>query len=180
MFTRFKFLFFLILASALLNCSWNPTKWDNFEVRKEATTKIPAGTLLDQLVSQFAFVGFEGFDFSQSQEIQNKGIPKDHIESVHMKSFRIQVQSPDSGNLNFLKSIQFYVQADGLPKIPIAWSDSIPLNQRDILLHIDGNAELAPYVKKSSLSITSEGKGERPAVETELKAIVIFDVDAQL
>lgn len=136
--------------------------------------------MVDQLLGELSFAGFDGLDLSQSQTFRNQGYGKDDIDSVHIVSFTLTVTAPDAGNFDFLQRIAFSVEAEGLPPVEIARLDPIPEGQREIELQVDSSIELLPYVVAPSMTITTQATGTRPAEETTVDASVVFGVDVNV
>lgn len=169
----------LLAASAVffaITCSG----LDNIDIPIEAQTVVPEGTVVDQLLGQLSFAGFEGFDIAQSQEFQNQGYTRDEIDSVRIISFTLSVVSPSSGDFDFLDRIAFFAESDGLPRVQIAMLDPVPAGQDFIELEVDSSVELADYASADSMTITTEATGTRPDMETTVAAEVILDVDVNV
>lgn len=151
---------------------------DNIDISAGGKATIPKASLLDELLGAVPFSGFDKVDFSET--FKNQGVTADQVDSVHIKAFTIIIESPDSGNFDFLKSVHFYAQAAGLPKVEIASMATVPQGKREIDLEVENDAELKPYVTAPSMQITSEVEGKRPDQETVLGAAVVLDVDIHI
>ena len=139
--------------------------------------------ILDSLLSsegyrvKLASTGEEGFDITQSQEFRNQGYTKDQVDSVRMKRFTLTITSPQGADFDFIDSIAFYAESDGLPRVLVAELDPVPDGQSEIILDVNTEVELQPYVIAESMTITTEATGLRPEQETTVDANVVFDVD---
>ena len=166
-----------ILLIALLATAVTCSGLDDISVEARGTTTIPAGTVLDELLGQVSFAGFDGFDISESQEFRNQGYTKDDVDSVRIASFTLTVAAPASGNFDFLQRIAFSVEAEGLPSLEIARLDPVPDGQSVIELEVDSSVDLQPYVVAPSMTITTASTGTRPPQETTVEANAVFAVD---
>lgn len=153
---------------------------DNISVPATGRSVIPQRTVLDELLGNLAFVGFEGFDISQSQEFRNQGYSKEQVDSVRMESFTLTIESPATANFDFLQSIRFHASADGLPQVEIARLDAIPPGSNVLELEVDTTVELQPYVIAPSVTITTTATGTRPPEETTIEAVAMFDIDVNV
>jgi hypothetical protein len=151
---------------------------DNIDVSVGGKASIPKSTLIDKLLGSVAFGGFDSVDFTT--ELKNQGVTKNDVDAVHLKTMTLAVESPDTGNFDFIQSVHFFAQADGLDKVEIASMDSIPKGKRQLDLIVNANADLKPYVVAPSMRILSEVQGARPAEDTTVAASVVLDVDVHI
>lgn len=165
---------YVVVAAAMLLVS-TCSSADNVVVEESSQAVIPARTIVDEFVGTLG-LGFENFDIDQSDEFQNGGYSKDQIDSVRVLSIRLEVLSPDGGNFDFLDSISFYAEAEGLPRIQIASLAAIPEGERVLEMNID-DAQLVEYVVSPSVTISTDATGTKPAEQTTIKGDIIFDVD---
>lgn len=165
-----------VALAALVTCSG----LDNIEVEATGTTVVPEASILDEVLGQLSFAGFDSFDISQSQEFRNQGYSKDQVDSVRLERFSLTVRDPDDGNFDFLDRIAFTVTAEGLPPVEIASLDPVPVGASRIELDVVAGVELQPYVLAPSLTIETTASGRRPAVETTVDASVVFDIDVNV
>lgn len=153
---------------------------DNITVTAEGQAVIPQRTVIDELIGTLAFTGFEGLDLTQSQEFRNQGYSKDQVDSVHISSFTMAIQSPQGANFDFLSSIRFYASADGLPEVLIAELDPVPRGVSTLELVVDSTLELRPYVIAPSVTITTSATGTRPPDETTVNADADFEIEVNV
>lgn len=153
---------------------------DNLDITATGRAVIPQRSVLDELLGTLSFAGFEGFDISQSQEFRNQGYTKDQIDSVQISSFTLTIESPAGASFDFLRSIRFIAQADGLPDVEIAHLDSVPAGATVLDLDVDDSLELEAYVTAPSITITTTANGMRPPEETTVRATAVFDIDVSV
>jgi hypothetical protein len=165
-----------VVLLALITCGG----LDTFDVEESATTTIQGAGVLGVALNQaLGFTGFDNIDISDSNEFENQGVTKDDVDSVKVQAITLRVTSPTNGNFDFLESIEFYVDAAGLPKKLIALRDNIPDGQSEIELDVR-DIELRDYVVKDAMSITAQGSGEVPVDDTTIKADVVMAVDVNV
>jgi hypothetical protein len=78
---------------------------------------------------------------------------KDLIEKINLVSMTLKIESPTSGNFNFLKNIELFINADGLEEVKMAYK----LNMQDnnlVELNLDVNdTDLKEYIKKDKFQL---------------------------
>jgi hypothetical protein len=151
---------------------------NNIDVSAGGKATIPKSTLIDKLLGSVAFGGFDSVDFTT--EFKNQGVTKGDVDAVHLKTMTLDVESPDTGSFDFIQSVHFFAQADGLDKVEIASIDSIPKGKKHLDLIVNASADLKPYVVAPSMRILSEVQGARPDQDTTVAASVVLDVDVHI
>lgn len=147
-----------------------------FDVPVSSETTIKGAGLVGQLVDAFGpFAGFTAMDLTDTREFKNQGIDRNQVESVRLKSLRLSATEPSGADFDFLSSLAFHVEADGLPKRRVASLSPIPRDAGVLELALD-DVELAPYVAAPSMSLTTEASGNPPARDTKVKAEAVFRV----
>lgn len=105
----------------------------------------------------------------------------DLVEQIILRELSLAVQSPSGGTLSFLKSVDIYAMAEGLPAVRVAYKDQVPDNVGSTLsLDVTG-AELKEYFTKEKytlrITVTSD---EAVAEEHSVNAHGVFFVDAKI
>ena len=164
----------MLACGAITGCSGI----DNFSVPVDAEAKIPAATILDQLLDPLTFGALESIDFTQ--ELKNQGVTKSDVDSVHMQAFSLTIKAPAGQNFDFMDSVSFSVETDGQPKSLVAKMDPVPKGVTALDLTVEKGLELAPYVVAPSMRMTTSVTGKRPMQETTIGAHVVFDIDVNV
>jgi len=78
---------------------------------------------------------------------------KDLIDNASLKTIVLEINDNASQNFNFLKGIEIYLKADGLPTLRIAWKNILQnLSENSLQLeHLSDN--LSEYFKKDKVQI---------------------------
>jgi hypothetical protein len=160
-------------AFATLTCG---SDLDNVEVESDGRAMIPAGSVVDQLLGDLAFTGFDDIDVSQSQELENQGYTEDQIDSVHLESITLTISAPAGGDFDFLDQIAFFVEAEGEERVEIARLSPVPAGQTELDVPV-ADVELLPYVVAPAMTVTTEATGSAPDQDTTVDAHLVFDVD---
>jgi hypothetical protein len=163
----------LPLLLALVTCS----EADNVTVDADGEAIVPGGGVLDDLLGQLDFAGFDDVDLAQSEALQNQGYTEDDIDSVHLVSLDLEIAAPAGATFDFLERIAFFVEADGLPRVEIAQLDEVAAGSTELALVVVADVELRPYVVAEAMTVTSEVTGSRPDDDTTVAAHLAFDVD---
>lgn len=169
---RHRFAFAAVVLASL-TCG---SDVDNVEVESEGRAMIPGGTVIDQLLGDLAFSGFDDIDVSQSQELENQGYTEEQIDSVRLDSLTLTVSAPAGGDFDFLESIAFFVEAEGEERVEIARLSPVPDGQTSLDVPV-ADVELLPYAVAESMTVTTEATGSAPDEDTTVDAHLVFDVD---
>lgn len=153
---------------------------DTFEVTQDSTATIPQGSILEQLLGDIGFGDLIAFDISQTQEFKNQGAKKSEIDSVHLTLLRLEIVDPPTGeDFTFLDSLDFYVEAEGLPKVRIASGGPFTAGDTVVDLVLD-DVDLAPYATAPSMDITTDASGHRPDTDITIQGTIKFVVDVNV
>lgn len=151
---------------------------DHIDVTAGGQAAISHATLVDTLLGNLSFAGFDKVDFAE--EFQNQGVSKGQVDSVRLQTFTLTVEAPAGGSFDFLTSVAFFAEADGVDKVEIASMSEIPKGMKVLHLVVNADAELEPFVVAPSMRITSEVQGSRPSEDTTVSAEVVLDVDVHI
>lgn len=165
----------LFIAAAIL--PFGCDEIDNFDVPVSGSAVIPKATLLDELLGLVPFDGFDEISFERA--FANQGVAEDQVDSVRVRTFTLVIESPSDGSFDFLEGISFFASAEGLPEVRIASAEAIAAGARSIELTVD-DVELEAYATAPSMVVRGEVEGQRPDVETRVRADVVFDVDVTI
>jgi hypothetical protein len=154
------------------------TGLDNIDVATRGETTIE-GSVLGSLLGQISFTGFEGIDVSDSQNFQNQGYTKDQIDSARLKVFTLSVESPATGDFNFLSRVSFFAESEGLPRVEIARMEEVPRDVRVLEMEIL-DVELVDYAAADAMTITTVATGTSPEEDTTIAANVVLDIDVNV
>lgn len=152
---------------------------DTFAVSESSQATIPPGGLVEQLAGDVGFGDFVKFDITDSRQLQNQGVTRDQIDSVRVDALRLEVLSPQGGDLSFLENLEFFVEAPGEERRRIAYGGPFPQGQSTVSLELD-DVELAPYAAAESMTITTSVEGTRPDEETTVEATIELMVDVNV
>lgn len=95
---------------------------------------------------------------------------KDLIEKLYLNTLHLKILKPEGEDFSILKSIEIYIEADGLTAEKIAWLDDVPSNLSTIELKTS-STDLTPYIMKNSFNLK---------INTTTDELNIKDYDIQI
>ena len=79
--------------------------------------------------------------------------------------------------LDFIQSVKFYAEAEGLPRVLVASSNDFA-GETSVEMDVESELELKPYVVAPAMTLSAEVEGKRPQEDTEITADVTLTIDA--
>lgn len=84
----------------------------------------------------------------------------DLVEQIKLTQLDLSVKTPEGGTLTFLKSVDIYARAEGLPEVRVAYKDQVPADVGATLSLDVTDADLTEYFKKTTyqlrISVTAD------------------------
>lgn len=138
----------IILAFALFSCE-KIDELTKFTVTDEFETTITAGpaSLLP------ADIETPPVSTNAEKELSNNNSRIDMIESVKMKNMQFYLFNPEGRSFDFLRDVELFISADGLPEKKIAFASNIPDSVTNLLQLTCEDVELEQYIKKGTYRI---------------------------
>ncbi len=96
---------------------------------------------------------------------------KDMVEEIRLTSLELNVISPDNQTFSFIKSIEVFIVAEGLPKIRVAQQDNVPEDIGQTLTLETSEDDLKEYIKKDKFELS---------VETVTDEVISQDIDIEV
>lgn len=84
---------------------------------------------------------------------ESKDTRKDLVNQIKLKKLDLTLTSPNNSDFTFLKSIEIFITADGLPEQKIAWNEDVPANIGNYLELETTGEDLKEYIKKDQFSL---------------------------
>ncbi len=144
-------------------------------VREESRVLVERGTLVENLVADLGFESFLDLDLTETEELANQGVEPGDIREVFLVDFVLEATAPAGADLAFIDSLDVLVSAPGFPEVVIAHQDDFPQGVAVVALDLEP-VDLTPYTVSQSMSITTDVRGHRPEVDTEVEARFAIDV----
>ncbi len=87
------------------------------------------------------------------QQFAIKDTRKDLIQSIKLKQLTLTITDPSTQTFSFLKSVDVYISAPGLPETQVAHKDNIPANVGNTLDLDLFDVELRDYIKADNFNL---------------------------
>ncbi len=140
-----------------------------FNVSQESEIVVEQGTPLEALLGDLTFGEFSDLDITSRDVVQNQGVEPGDINEVRLTELVLTATDPDDADLSFISTLDFFVEADGLPQELVASQDDFPEGQAVVPLELE-DLDLTEYALKDSMTLTTDVSGGRPEVDTTVLA----------
>jgi hypothetical protein len=138
----------LLVAVSLFSCK-KLNKLTQFNLTYDESITIPANSAIN-----LPFV-IQTPDMTTNSEstFEVNDTRKDLIQEIKLTQMVLTINTPASGNYNFLKDIILYINADGLDEVKLAWQENIPNdNVKQLTLNVS-NADIKEFIKKDQFNL---------------------------
>lgn len=152
-------------------------KFTNFFLETDYVVKVPASPFasipIDLVTPEISTHSEEKFSENKTRA--------DLVQHIELIQLDLSVKSPEDGTLSFLKSIDIYARAEGLPEVRVAYKDVVPDDVgATMMLDVTG-ADLTEYFKKEKYQLRISVVSDEVVKEDyEVNAHGKFKVDAKL
>lgn len=151
-------------------------EFTQFDLNYDATVVLPANSVINLPLNLFT----PDITTNYEEKFSANDTRKDLIEEITISAIDIIVQKPQGQTLDFLKSIEVYISADGLDEIEVASKYDIPDGLTSLGLDYS-KANLKDYVTKESIKLRIKTvMDESLNQDTELKINTRFRVNAKI
>ena len=142
----------------------------NTEIEVEATS--PLSTPFDILSPEVKT--------NAEAEFQANETAKDHVEYIELRDLELTILSPSDQNFDFLKSIELFINADGVAEQRIAYKNEVPEGQDELILETV-STDLKEYIKSESFELRVETVTDESYTEDiRINVYSNFFVDAKI
>jgi hypothetical protein len=160
----------ILLGMGSLLVAWSCAgRLFTLRIRDDATTVVPRGTIVEQLVGDMGFGDFFEMDLMNSEELRNQGVEPGDLVSAELTAFALEAVSPEGSDLAFLERVSLFVEAPGLPRVLLASADAFEPGETRVVFDVTGE-DIVDHVTSRSLTLTTSVRGRRPAQDTTVKA----------
>lgn len=173
-----KTLLLFSLFICFVNCDKDILdKLTQFDIDNQSEFTIASTTIINTPIS----LDTPDVTSNSSSEFSNNNTNANLVESIKLKHLKLNILSPSDADFNFLKSIQIFINADGLEEIEIAKLEDLENLNLTVLDLEPTGVELKEYIKKDSYSLrVSTVTDETIAQDYEIQANSSFRVDAKI
>lgn len=171
-----KKIFVLLLALSFISCDVID-KLTHFDIDNETSFTVPSTTIVNAPLN----LNTPNVTTNSSSEFDNNNTNSDLVESIKLSSLNLTINSPTDGNFNFLKSVQIYINADGLDEAEIANIFDLEDDGLNSINLNSTNIELREYIKKDHYTLRVNTVTDQTiAQDHEITANSTFRVDAEI
>lgn len=165
----------IIALISLASCK-TLDKLTMFDLKYDASFTIPKNAIVDMPID----LNSPEVATNTEEEFAIHNTRKDLIESIKLKSLMLEIETPRY-NFSFLKSVELFLKADGLPEIKIAERMLIPDDVGNQLQLDVTDAELSEYLKKDKISMRVKTVTDEQLTEDlRVRIYSVFRVDAKI
>jgi hypothetical protein len=151
-------------------------EFTKFNLNYDATVVLPANSVINLPISLFT----PDITTNYEDQFSSNDTRKDLVQEITIDGISIVVQKPQGQTLDFLKSIEVYISADGLDEIQVASKYDIPDGLTTLQLdYVSDN--LKDYITKESIKLRVKTIMDKTLnQDTELKVNTRFKVNAKI
>lgn len=171
-------LLFLLTIPFLFNSCKEIDELTKFDMEYDSKITIESSTLLFDTPISFSTPDVQT---NSESTFESNNTKKDLVEAVTLKNASLTVAAPDHGDFGFLKSIEVFLKAEGLPEIKVAWKSNIPDDAGNQLNLETSPENLREYIvqDKFTLKVTTV-TDETINADHEIAIKSLFHVDAKI
>ena len=167
---------FLGLLLLLSGCK-KANELTKFDINYTTTATIPSSTGLNIPFN----IATPDIETNTDSKFQINNTRKDKVESITLKKLELVLKSPSTGNFNFLKSIEVYINAEEIQELKAAWKEPITEDGVTKLLLDVSSADLLPFILKSEFGLRLRTVTDELIMsDQEIEINSTFTVDAKL
>mgnify|MGYP001224225857 CR=1 FL=1 len=105
----------------------------------------------------------------------------DLVDKITLKSLKLNILSPDTGNFNFLKKAKVYLLVNGKPETMVAGIDAVPASKLRTLDLEVSNTNLKDYILNDVFRLSIVGETDEPTnAPLQIEAVAVFTVDTKI
>jgi hypothetical protein len=115
------------------------------------------------------------------KELTTNNSRVDMVQSVKMQSLQLLLTAPSGRKFDFLKDIELFISADGLPEKRIAYDMAIPDTVDNVLVLKCENPDLEAYIKKLTYRVRMRVTTDKILNENiNVRVVSTYLVDAKI
>ncbi len=166
----------VMLIFTLFSCN-KIDEWTHFNLEYTSSVTIPATFGVDLPID----IWTPNIPSNSEEEFESNNTAKNLIEKVVLTALSMEIKSPETSSFDFLKTIEIYIEADGLEEKRVAWLTDIPqtgLKYIELETSVD---DLQEFIKKDNYKLrTKTITRQFISHDTEVEIKNSFFVDAKI
>lgn len=144
-----------------------------FDVDSGGSTVVEGAGVLGELLGELDFTGLNDLDVTVEQEMADQGVEDGDLVSVRLTRLDLAGDHP----LDFLSSLEVWVEADGVDAVRVAWIDRVPEGATELALTLD-DVDLVDPVVAGAMRFRVDASGTAPPEDTRIDVDVGVRVEA--
>ena len=171
-----KYTIYIIILLSNFSCK-KIDKQTHFNLDLETQVTFPSTNSINVIQN----INYSQISTNSINIFENNNTSKDLIEGAKLQKMKLSVINPSNGNFNFIKDIEVFMSADGLPEIKIAWKLNHQ-NDGKIFLNLDtSNNDFKEYIKNNQMNLRiSFNPDEILRQDYDVKIEYSFIIDAEI
>lgn len=115
---------------------------------------------------------------NSEETFKNNKTRAELVKDVTLNKLTLTIPEEEGADFDFLKSIEIYIEADGLDEVKVAYLEEVPTNVSSLELDLT-NTKLDAYLKKDSYTIRTRAELRSPvSQDISINAAMRFKVTA--
>jgi len=148
-----------------------------FNLEYSQTIVIPSSTGIDLPFN----ISTPEIESNSESTFSSNNTHKDLIEEITLTEMKLTLSSPENGDFGFLKSIEIFISAEGVPEQKIAWNENIPDDIEKKLQLETSDIDLKEFIKKEKFKLRlNTVTDEIITSDHHIEVNSIFFVDAKI
>lgn len=151
-------------------------KLTQFNLDYKSNASVPPNTVINLPLDLFT----PDMTTNYEEQMKNNDTRSDLVEEIKITGIDMVVINPQGGNFDFLKSINVYISAEGLPEKEVAWKTSVPDGLTRLQLDYTGD-NLKDYVAKNTIKFRVKTVTDKSVTQTiDIEVNSHFRVNAKV
>lgn len=151
-------------------------KLTQFHLEYNSAVTVPANSIVNLPID----LNTPDITTDYQKKFESNNTSKDMVEEIKLDKMNLTVKAPQGGNLDFLKSIEVYISADGMSEIRVASKLEIPDGLTTLDLDYADN-NLKDYVMKESIKLRVKTITDKAITQNQdLNILTRFFVNAKI
>lgn len=172
-----KLILVAFIAISLAGCKKGDLGVVTFDVTQDGTFEYPPNNGILDLLE----ITTPAISSSWKGQFENNNTDANNLEEMKLKTATLTITEPGGQTWKFLKSMEVWIEADGLQKTKIAYNDNIDENIGQTLSLTPIDVDLKPFAQKDQFQLTIKTQARETTSQTIKGNIeMVFKVTADV
>lgn len=173
---RIAVILFLVLGIVTTNSCKKLDEFTQFNLEYTTEVTVPATAVIDLPIDILT----PDMETNYEDQLSNNDTRTDLVQEITLSAMSFTAKSPQGSNLDFLKSVQVFISAEGLSEIAIASKNDIPDGLTKLDLEVS-SVNLKDYIKKETIKFRVKTVTDKSiSEERDLEIFNRFRVNAEI